>query len=110
MSDLRKLYVAADQGDAHVLRGLLEAAGIAAVIRGDEFVPLQGGSWLQVDTRPSLWVLEDERYPDAVAIAEDYRRGRTQPPPEGGSWACRACGEQLEEQFGACWACGAERA
>lgn len=41
--DLKRVYVAQGPGDAHLLRGLLELEGIDVLIRGDDFVPLQGG-------------------------------------------------------------------
>ncbi len=39
MSNLKKVYVASDAGDAHLLRGLLETVGIRPVIPGDDFMP-----------------------------------------------------------------------
>ena len=63
MADLKKIYVAIGPGDAHVLRGLLEVEGIDAVIRGDDMVPLQGGSLFHIETRPSVWVLDDDARP-----------------------------------------------
>lgn len=113
MADLKKIYEADGPGDAHVLRGLLEVEGIDAVVRGDDMVPLQGGSLFHIETRPSVWVLDDEpvRYARAVEIAGEYA-ARRQAPAESegaGSWRCRACGETIEKQFAACWSCGAER-
>lgn len=29
--------------------------------------------------------------------------------PATSTWACSSCGEQVEEQFGACWNCGTAR-
>ena len=113
MADLKKIYEADGPGDAHVLRGLLEVEGIDSVIRGDDMVPLQGGSLFHVETRPSLWVLDDDagRYARAVAIADEYAAGKQAPAAtEGaGTWRCPSCGETVEEQFTACWSCGAER-
>lgn len=113
MGDLKKIYQAAGPGDAHILRGLLQVEGIDAVIRGDDMVPLQGGSLFHIETRPSVWVLDDDagRYVRAVEIADEYA-ARTQAPAEkegAGGWRCRSCGETIEEQFTACWSCGAER-
>ena len=113
MADLKKIYEADGPGDAHVLRGLLEVEGIDSVIRGDDMVPLQGGSLFHVETRPSLWVLDDDadRYARAVAIADEYAARKLAPAEmEGaGAWRCPSCGETVEEQFTACWSCGAER-
>ena len=108
MSSLKKLYQATGPGDAHVLRGLLESAGIAVVVRGDDFVPLQGGSLFDVETRPSLWVLDDDSYGRAREIAADYA-STAQTPAAGESWTCRTCGETMETQFTECWSCGEPR-
>ena len=111
MSELKKIYQATGPGDAHVLRGLLEAEGIAVVVRGDDFVPLQGGSLFTVETRPSLWVLDDDSYARARDLADHYAsNARSEPPASGETWTCRACGEAVEVQFTACWSCGKSRA
>ena len=113
MADLRKVYVARGPGDAHLLRGLLESAGIRVVVRGDDFVPLQGGGLFHVETRPSVWVLDDEDLPRALAIVNDYRAGTGggggTPAGGDGDWTCPSCGERLEAQFSDCWQCGAAR-
>ncbi len=113
MADLRKVYVARGPGDAHLLRGLLESEGIRVVVRGDDFVPLQGGGLFHVETRPSVWVLDDEHFARALAIANEYQagtgRGGELSGAGGGDWTCAACGEHLEAQFSDCWRCGAAR-
>ena len=113
MADLKKIYEADGPGDAHVLRGLLEVEGIDSVIRGDDMVPLQGGSLSHVDMVTSVWVLDDAAggYARAVEIAEEYAAKKRVPAEaEGaGGWRCRSCGETIEEQFTACWSCGAAR-
>ena len=96
MADLRKVYVARGPGDAHLLRGLLESEGIRVVVRGDDFVPLQGGGLFHVETRPSVWVLDDEDLPRALAIVNDYRAGTGggggTPAGGDGDWTCPSCG------------------
>ena len=110
MSDLKKLYVARGPGDAHVLRGLLESAGVRSVIRGDDFVPLQGGNLMRMETRSSVWVLEDDTYPRALEIAEEYaRRAEEAPAQQVDTWRCPRCGEDVERQFTECWSCGTDR-
>ncbi len=113
MADLRKIYQADGPGDAHVLRGLLEVEGIDAVIRGDDMVPLQGGSLFHLETRPSVWVLDDDtgRYARALEIADEYAAKRQAPSDteSAAGWRCGSCGETIEEQFTACWSCGADR-
>jgi len=110
MTALKKVYVASGTGDAYVLRSLLESAGIESVIRGDDFVPLQGGSLLRMETRASVWVLQDETYSRALEVVEDYARRTAQDSPTvHETWICPGCGEAVECQFTECWNCGTER-
>ena len=111
MSDLKKIYVADGSGDAHVLRGLLEMEGITTVIRGDDMLPLQGGSLFHLETRPSVWVIADDtgRYARAVEVANEYvARKNASSDTTDEPWCCPACGETVEAQFTACWSCGEE--
>lgn len=108
MNALKKIYVARDHGDAHVLRSLLQAAGIEVVIRGDDVFPLQGGSLLHMETRPSVWVLDDGRYGEALAIVAEYEDHDSAPPADA-TWRCERCGEISEGQFDVCWSCGRNR-
>tara|TARA_B100001123_G_scaffold447857_1_gene606763 strand:+ start:18920 stop:19255 length:336 start_codon:yes stop_codon:yes gene_type:complete len=110
MSELKKIYVATGPGDAHVLRGLLEAAGVRVVIRGDDFVPLQGGSLFHVETRPSVWVLQDENFLRAREIADNYANDlRDETDSSDQQWECSDCHEAIEQQFSHCWKCGQSR-
>ena len=111
-AELRKVYVARGPGDAHLVKGLLESAGIQVVVRGDDFVPLQGGSLFHLETRPSLWVLDPDA-PRAIEIVTAYETGAgsagDQTDGSTPSWVCAGCGEQVEGQFSECWSCGAVR-
>ena len=110
MSELKKLYTARGPGDAHVLKGLLEVEEIEAVIRGDEFVPIQGGGLLSVEIGPSVWVLHDECWARAVEIAEHYAAAKhTSETVQTGGWRCAGCQEWVEPQFTDCWNCGVSR-
>ena len=70
----------------------------------DDVVPLQGGALFRMETRPSVWVLDDEQLPRARELAADF--GHRAPSSEGppATWTCR-CGETSEEQFTECWSC-----
>lgn len=112
MSGLAKIYTAANGVDAHLLKALLEQEGIPAVVRGDDVVPLQGGTLFTMEVRPSVWVFDDERCERARALAHDYgRRAQPSAPVSGAEagWAC-GCGETVEPQFTECWSCGRPRA
>lgn len=107
MSTLKRIYVAANAVDAHMLKDLLAQEAIEAVVRGDDFVPLQGGGLFRMETRPSVWVLDDDRLPRARELAAEFGSG----PAAGGetdTWRCR-CGETVEAQFTECWSCGRAR-
>ncbi len=108
MSTLKRIYVAANAVEAHMLRDLLAQEAIEAVVRGDDFVPLQGGSLFMMETRPSVWVLDDGRLPRARALAAEFGRGPSPAARRPASWRCR-CGETLEAQFSDCWSCGRTR-
>ncbi len=104
MSSLKKIYVAANAVDAHMFKELLEQEGVQSVVRGDDFVPLQGGSLFTMETRPSVWVFDDEHVLRARELADDFRRRATSSDETLASWTCR-CGETIEEQFTECWSC-----
>ena len=105
MSSLTKLYVAANAVDAHMLKQLLEQEGIAAVVRGDDMVPLQGGNLFRMETRPSVWVFGDERLVRAKELAQEFGRHSSSTDQGTPVWAC-SCGEFVEAQFTECWNCG----
>jgi hypothetical protein len=109
MSDLAKIYTAANGIDAHMLKALLEQEGISAVVRGDDVVPLQGGTLFRMEVRPSVWVFDDERLDRAQALADEYRRGAPPAASDDVTWDC-PCGESVEAQFSECWSCGRSRA
>ena len=109
MSDLKKVYVARGPGDAHVVRGLLESVGVRCVIRGDDLMPFQGGTLMHLETRPSLWVLEDDTYPLALEVVQDYlRRAGEELRRLADTWHCSQCHEEVEQQFSECWHCGTQ--
>ena len=108
MTSLKKIYVAAHAVDAHMLEGLLEQEGIQAVVRGDDFVPLQGGNLFEMEVRPSVWVFDDEHLLRARELADDFGHRLTPRDRPPATWTCR-CGEMIEEQFTECWSCGRSR-
>jgi len=101
---MRQVHVAKHAPEAHIVKGLLESNGIAAVIRG-EFLT---GGWgeLPVDVC-SVWIADDAQYERAQSVLAAFFRD--EPARQGHAWRCHHCGEQLEEQFTKCWNCGAIR-
>lgn len=103
---MTKIYTAADPLQAHILRGALETAGIAAEVRGDYLFSTRGESPVTPDTAPAVWILRDADLEEARAIAS--RMDATPEHPAGHAWPCR-CGEAVEATFDQCWNCGASR-
>lgn len=88
---------------APLLRERLEKEGIACLIRNEElFVAI--GEIPLVECFPQLWIVDDEVYPRAKSLLENWLRAEPSAP-----WTCPGCGERHEGQFGGCWKCGRER-
>jgi len=90
--------------EAHRIRGLLEAHGIAAEVSNELLAGARGELPLDLSTIPTVWIAEDARAEEARRIIEDHAQAVTGPP-----WRCRSCGELLDAAFTSCWNCGAER-
>ena len=102
---MRQVYLARDPTDAHAVRGLLEVRGIRAVVRGEDLwsadVPYEDGL-------PTVWIEDDMQAAPARAFLATYEAS-PQPQVLEEAWVCSGCGEKLDVQFTACWACGTER-
>jgi hypothetical protein len=104
---MKELYRPRDLPEAHILRGLLESAGIEAYVQGESLVPLRGVLPF-ADAGPSVWVVVDEDLERARELVEEYR-AKAEDPVDHSPWTCSGCGEELEPQFTECWNCGASR-
>lgn len=102
---LKRAYIAADPVDAHMVRGMLEALGIHAVVKGDIAWSARGETPPMDDTSPQVWV--DEA--DVPAAREAIECRQRDEAGQVEAWRCPSCGEQLEGQFTQCWNCGAAR-
>jgi hypothetical protein len=105
---LRKVYVAGNPADAHLLKGLLEGEDIPAQVRGEFLYGVRGEIPITPDTCPSVWVLEDSDYERAVGLVAAFRGSEAPARERGGVWRCE-CGEENEDPFTECWKCGRSR-
>lgn len=87
------------------LKRVLEANHIACIIR-NEFLLGGAGELPPIECWPELWVVDDFQQQKARALVESVLAMGKDSPED---WRCRCCGEPLEGQFTACWACGTER-
>jgi hypothetical protein len=105
---LKRVYIAKDPADAHLLKGLLEGATIEVEVRGEFLYGVRGEVPITEDTCPSVWVVEDSDYDQAMELVSTFREGASPIPEEAGAWYC-SCGEENENQFTECWSCGRAR-
>jgi len=102
---MKRILSSHDLISVHHARNLLEAAGIAAVVR-NELLSSAMGELPPAECQAELWVLDAGEADRAERI---LREGRLPDTAEGHSWRCLRCGETLEAQFTQCWHCGATR-
>lgn len=94
-----------ERPQAGLLKELLEKEGIACLLRNNDLVSVMGEIPL-VECFPELWVLDDETWPRAKSLLDQWLSGDEE---QSVSWSCPNCGEVLEGVFGACWQCGHRR-
>ncbi len=105
---MRRIYVATNPADAHLLKGALEAEGIAAFVQGDFLWNLRGEIPVAPETSPSVWIEAESDYERAMEIVSELTDLEST-APAGPDWRCSGCGEMNESQFTECWQCGRER-
>ena len=106
---MRRIYVATNPADAHLLKGALEAEGIPAVVQGDFLWNLRGEVPVAPETSPSVWIEDESDYDRAREIVDALLMETGASEEAGPDWRCDACGETNEAQFTECWQCGKDR-
>lgn len=91
--------------EAHLIRGMLEAEGIRAEVKGDQLY----GAFGELPVLPGVWILDDALAERANQLVMEFLRGSAAQRYAHERWTCTNCGEVLEGQFTACWKCGAFR-
>ena len=105
---MMRVFEAQHHAEAQYLKGLLQASGVSAEVRGELlFTTVAGGSVIP-GMRPSVWILEDGHQEEAQDILASYTTGEGIPKYSDGPWKCQYCGEIHEPQFASCWNCGTE--
>lgn len=97
---MQRVYTAAHLPEAHLVRGLLAASGIAARVF-NEYAPGALGDLPAASAYPELWVDDDRDLERARRVIERYEHER----PAAGSRSCPACGEANPAGFEICWHC-----
>ncbi len=102
---MKLVHTARHPTEAHLIRGMLEAAGIRAEVKGDQLY----GAFGELPVLPTVWVLDDKLAAEADRLIIEFLRGTAARRYANQRWACPRCGEILEGQFTDCWKCGAAR-
>ena len=101
---VQRVFVARNLSEAHIVSGMLNAAGIGAQVRGHYLAGGYGELPITSDTMPSVWIDDATQGDSARGVIRDYERGASRSP----AWRCEQCGEAHGGQFTACWKCGRE--
>ena len=111
---MQHVYTARDAMDAHFVRGLLEQAGLKAVVQGESLQETWGGLSVSDENLPTVWV-DDADAAKATPIVQEYREKDRANAEDAvadaprATWTCANCGEGIETQFDRCWKCGHPR-
>jgi len=95
----------AEGPQAGMMKGLLEANGIACFIKNERLFTAMGEVPF-VECFPELWIFEDEQMERAAALLDSVAATEEM---VAAPWTCPDCGEVLEGHFGQCWNCGREK-
>ena len=102
---MKRVYTAKHPTEAHLIRGMLEAAGIHAAVKGDQLY----GAYGELPVLPTVWITDDTVDAHAQRVVVEFLRGGAELEYGHERWTCTQCDETLEGQFTECWNCGAAR-
>ena len=97
---MQRLYSAANLPEAHLVRGLLAAAGIGARVF-NEYAAGALGELPFAEVAPSVWIEKEHDLVRARQVIATYEKESAAP----GSTRCGACGEESPRDFSICWQC-----
>jgi len=104
-----EVYWAADAPQAHLVKTVLERAGIEVHVVGEMLQGAVGELPMGPTTSPRLWVPKGAEARARAVIAEWEKRLRVERTEERAPWACPRCGEEVDGNFDICWKCQASR-
>ena len=104
---MKKLHVFThrERPFALLLKERLATEEIVCMVRNDELSTALGEIPF-VECYPELWVVDDEVFPRARLLLDQWLNEMS---TEQRAWRCAGCGEVLEGQFESCWKCGREK-
>ena len=98
---MKRVYNALHLPDAHLLRDLLQHAGIPAFVFNENAASAIGLVPVS-SAQPQVWIAQAHQEHHAEAIIRDYqtRDATTE------TWICQNCTESNPGEFDCCWQCG----
>jgi len=104
---LQKLYTAANEAEAHLIRLDLEAEGLPVAIHGSLLGGICGDGTALGAFGPQVWVQEED-FEFARLLLESFFE-QDHRDEAGGPWTCPGCRTEIESQFDLCWKCQTPR-
>ncbi len=93
---MKQVYIADDPTEAHLVKGILEQFGISCEVRGEALWIARGQLPLTSETLPTIWVIDDNRFEEAMELAERFKNG-TLTSGSGRDWKCPECGAMKDD-------------
>jgi hypothetical protein len=104
---MRCIHQTSDRTRAQLLRGALEAQGIAAFVQGEHLTAIQGEVPVGASADYRVCIVDDDQLPVARSFAQQWLGGAS---AAGAAWTCETCGERHEAHFESCWKCAGSAA
>ena len=100
---MRQVYTSQDSTQVGYYKSILDEAGIPSFIRNENSnnPEVSGAEFL-----PSLCVIEDKDYEQAISILKSMQVTASRTGPE---WICPSCSEKNPANFDSCWNCDSLR-
>ena len=102
---MKLIHTAKHPTEAHLIRGMLEAEGVRALVKGDQLY----GAYGELPVLPTVWIFDPAADTEANRLVGEFLRGTPAQRHRHERWTCTGCGETLEGQFTDCWNCGEPR-
>ena len=98
---MKKVYVALNLPDAHIILNLLTQSGIDAHVF-NENAQSGVGETPFTEAYPQVWVMDDQQFLRAKNMVREYKLM----PTDHRVVYCEKCQEENPMNFGVCWSCG----
>jgi hypothetical protein len=98
---MKQVYTASNLPDAHLMRDLLEQAGIAAHVFNAHAMGAMGELPMGAAS-PQVWITQLHQEQHARAVIADFEQRK----PQTRTRQCPGCHETSPGEFDFCWSCG----